>query len=134
MDDLERITERRRQVQLELGRLSDELAELDAAERVIDRLRRSGIEPSINGKSLAGVTYTEAARYILMQNDQAGPMHYADITKIAIDHGFKTKDGSHPTPDQFRRRMGESDMFVNAGMGLYELSAAGRTQENTAVQ
>lgn len=72
------------------------------------------------------MTFIEAAKKVLQEAGK--PLHYREITKIALENGYITTRGKTPEATMIAnftlhiRKMGPSSEFKQVGKGIYALS------------
>ena len=106
--------------------LRKEIEELEIAAKVLRRL--DGMEqPNEATRDFADLTMPEAAKQILLEIAPR-TMHYKEITRLAIERGFRGKrtDPDSPletTASSFRRMMGQDrEVFQGTGEGQYKIT------------
>ncbi len=85
---------------------------------------------------MTSLSYLAAAEKVLAEVGKSKPMHYKDITRIAIERGWLLTRGLTPevtltaqigTDNRRREARGEQPRFLVLGAGLYALSARTKT-------
>lgn len=85
---------------------------------------------------MASLAYLDAAERVLSEVGKGKPMHYKDITRIAIERGWLVTSGLTPevtltaqigTDNRRREARGEQPRFLVLGGGMYALSNRTRT-------
>lgn len=79
---------------------------------------------------MPGMSFTDAAETILREFGRKGPMHYRELTRLALEHGFISSKGFAPESvmvseisGEIRRRLvrGLEPRFAAYGRGFYGL-------------
>jgi HB1, ASXL, restriction endonuclease HTH domain len=126
------------QVEAEIAKKQAELAELEAALRVLLRLSGSGeksgyiqgsvpLSNNVVRSSLAGRTIIQAAEIVLREHKNQ-PMHFRAIAQEALKRGYTGRatgdrdSVEHRTAQSFWASMYRSENFQQTGKGYFKLA------------
>jgi hypothetical protein len=137
MADLHDVEKRIAELRASIAPVLNEIEALESAAKVLRALDKGQPVTYTTQRDFAKMTMPQAAEAILREI-YPNPMHYSEVTRLAIGRGFRGKRTDMNAPREqiassFRRMMGQRpDIFERVGDGTYRI-AEGR-QENVGEQ